>query len=218
MCRISLSLSLSLRGNRGVGAWTWGFRGPEFGSQGDRGFGAWTWRFRGPEFFLAYLGRLIFIHLQCWEVLPFCRFQRQWCLKIRVLRAQNFYTPLALKTAKGQRLPAMEVHKNQSPISVQLGITALKLPSGLCRAKGGYRSHSIANRCDPECLLQGPEISKVPKVVRRGCKRCFGPREQRSPKSLLHHQKPVLHRCNSLLHQCKRTLVPLAQKTFCTLS
>ena len=72
--------------------------------------------------------------------------------------------------------------------------------------------------CDPECLLQGPETSKVPKVVRRGCKRCFGPREQRSPKSLLHHLNPVLHRCNPLLHQCKRILAPWVQKTFCTLS
>ena len=72
--------------------------------------------------------------------------------------------------------------------------------------------------CDPGCLLQGPETSKVPKVVRRGCKRCFGPGEQRSPKSLLHHPNPVLHLCNSLLHQCKRTLALWAQKTFCTLS
>ena len=61
------------------------------------------------------LGRLIFIHLQCWEVLPFCRFQRQRCIKIRVLSAQDFYTPLALQTAKGQHLPALEVYKNQSP-------------------------------------------------------------------------------------------------------
>ena len=60
-------------------------------------------------------GRLIFIHLQCWEVLPFCRFQRQRCIKVRVLRAQDFYAPLALKTAKGQHLPALEVYKNQSP-------------------------------------------------------------------------------------------------------
>ena len=30
--------------------------------------------------------------------------------------------------------------------------------------------------CDPKVLRQGPETSKVPKVVRRGCKRCFGPR------------------------------------------
>ena len=35
--------------------------------------------------------------------------------KIRVLRAQDFYTPVALKTAKGQHLPALEVYKNQSP-------------------------------------------------------------------------------------------------------
>ena len=34
--------------------------------------------------------------------------------------------------------------------------------------------------------------------------RSFGPREQRSPKSLLHHPKPLLHRCNPISHQCKR--------------
>ena len=63
----------------------------------------------------VFSGRLIFIHLECCEVLPFCRFQRQRCMKIRALRAQDFYTPLALKTAKGQHLPALEVYKNQSP-------------------------------------------------------------------------------------------------------
>ena len=63
----------------------------------------------------AISGRLNFIHHQCWEVLPFCRFQRQRCIKIRVLRAQDFYTPLALKTAKGQHLPALVVYKIQSP-------------------------------------------------------------------------------------------------------
>ena len=65
--------------------------------------------------FAPNFGRLIFIHLQCWEVLPFCCFQRQRCIKVRVLRAQDFHTPLALKTAKGQHLPALEVYKNQSP-------------------------------------------------------------------------------------------------------
>ena len=50
-------------------------------------------------------------------MLPFCRFQRQRSIKVRVLRAQDFYTPLALKTAKGQHLPALEVYKNQSPSS-----------------------------------------------------------------------------------------------------
>ena len=60
-------------------------------------------------------GRLIFIHLQCWEVLPFCRFQRQRCIKILCPKDPDFYTPLALKTAKRQHLPALEVYKNQSP-------------------------------------------------------------------------------------------------------
>ena len=66
----------------------------------------------------AWTGRLIFIHLHCWEVLPFCIFRRQRCIKIRVLRAQDFYTPLALKTAKGQHLPALEVSKHQSPMDI----------------------------------------------------------------------------------------------------
>ena len=55
------------------------------------------------------------MHLQCWEVLPFCRLQRQRCIKVRCPKDPDFYTPLALKRAKGQRLPALEVYKNQSP-------------------------------------------------------------------------------------------------------
>ena len=50
---------------------------------------------------LCMLGGLIFIHHQCWEVLPFCRFQRQRCIKILRPKDPDFYTPLALKTAKG---------------------------------------------------------------------------------------------------------------------
>ena len=42
--------------------------------------------------------KLIFIHLQCWEVLRFLTLQRQRCMTFRVLRARDFYTPLA--TAK----------------------------------------------------------------------------------------------------------------------
>ena len=70
--------------------------------------------------FANHIGRLIFVHLQCWEVLPFCRFQRQRCIKIRVLRAQDFYTPLALKTAKWQHLPALEVYKSQPPTHLHI--------------------------------------------------------------------------------------------------
>ena len=63
----------------------------------------------------AIFGRLIFIHLQCWEVLPFCHFRHQRCIKFLCPKDPDFYTPLALKTAKGQHLPALEVYKNQSP-------------------------------------------------------------------------------------------------------
>ena len=72
--------------------------------------------------------------------------------------------------------------------------------------------------CEPGNL---PKKGKFPKVVRGGCKMSFwlfGPREQRSPKSLLHHPNPLLHRCNPISHQCKRPLARGVQKTFCTLS
>ena len=45
--------------------------------------------------------------------------QRQRCIKLRVLREQDFlYTPLVLNCQKGQDLPALEVYKNQSPMAV----------------------------------------------------------------------------------------------------
>ena len=86
--------------------------------------------------------------------------------------------------------------------------------------KEGKRPHpqDFSLTLRPQGPGRGPENGNFQKVVRRGCKRCFGPREQRSPKSLLHHPNPVLHRCNSLLHQCKRPLAPLVRNTFCTLS
>ena len=60
---------------------------------------------KGPGFWsslsCADNGRRIFIHLQCWEVLLFLTILRQWCIKIRVLRAEDFYTPLALNCQKG---------------------------------------------------------------------------------------------------------------------
>ena len=57
----------------------------------------------------------IFIHLQCWEVLPFLTIQRQRCIKFRVFKEQTFYTPLALNCQKGQHLPALEVYKKSVP-------------------------------------------------------------------------------------------------------
>ena len=70
----------------------------------------------GPLF-----GRLIFIHLRCWEVLPFLTIQRQRCIKIPSPKGPEFYTPLALNCQKGQRLPAPEVYKNQ-PITSFSGL------------------------------------------------------------------------------------------------
>ena len=64
----------------------------------------------------SFIGRLILIHLQCWEVLPFLTIQRQWCIKTLFPKDPEFYTPLALNCQKGQQLSALEVYKNQSPI------------------------------------------------------------------------------------------------------
>ena len=47
------------------------------------------------------IGRLIFIHLRCWEVLPFLKIQRQRCIQFRVLRRGNFYAQLPLNCQKG---------------------------------------------------------------------------------------------------------------------
>ena len=44
------------------------------------------------------------------------------------------------------------------------------------RSEEGFSESCMppTNNCDPECLLQSPETSKFPKVVRRGCNRCSG--------------------------------------------
>ena len=81
-----------------------------------RGFRAW--RARGT-FMVGERGRQIFYTppVQCCEVLPFLTIQRQKYIKFRVLRAQSFYTALALSCQKGQHLPAPEVYKNKcSPV------------------------------------------------------------------------------------------------------
>ena len=70
----------------------------------------------------------------------------------------------------------------------------------------------------PQVPATWAETSKMPKVVRRGCKGCFDQLERWSPKSLLHQCNLVLHQCNPLLHQCSMILVHIHQNTFCTLS
>ena len=88
-------------------------------------------------------GRLIFIHLQCWELLPLLTIQRQRCIKFRVLRAQDFYTPLALNCQKGQQLPAPEVYKNQSP---DLDAILVVISMALCN----FKPQQIWNRCNSD--------------------------------------------------------------------
>ena len=63
------------------------------------------------------------------------------------------------------------------------------------------RALQESGSCGPAKLT---EKGKFPKVLRGGCKRSFGPREQRSPKSLLRHPNLILHRCKSSFGWCKR--------------
>ena len=69
----------------------------------------------GDLLWTCVFGRLIFIHLQCWEALRILTFQHQRCIKILCPKGPEFYTPLALKSQNSQHLPALEVYKNQSP-------------------------------------------------------------------------------------------------------
>ena len=70
---------------------------------------------RSPMSLLTQNGRQIFIHLQCWEMLPFLTIQRQRCIKILCPKDPEFYTPLALNRHKGRHLPALEVYKISLP-------------------------------------------------------------------------------------------------------
>ena len=79
-------------------------------------------------------------------------------------------------------------------------------------------SDHLSLHCDAKCLLQGPETSKVPKVVRRGCKRSFGPR---APKSSCTGAKESCTSAKQGWGGAKdswETFAPWDQKTFCTLS
>ena len=64
------------------------------------------------------------------------------------------------------------------------------------RSRRGQRQ-TTPYHCDPKCLLKWAETSKSPKVIRRGCKRCFG---ACGPKAFCN---PVLHWCKTGLHWCK---------------
>ena len=65
--------------------------------------------------------------------------------------------------------------------------------------------------CKPERHGQRSNQCKRLKVVLRGCKRSFGPKDQESPKSHLRLGKRGLRQCN-------QPFAPLSAKTFCALS
>ena len=58
-------------------------------------------------------------------------------------------------------------------------------------------------RCDPGCLLQGPETTKVPKVVKERVQKVFW---TQGAKVLLLWCKRELHRCKTGFRWCKRLL------------
>ena len=91
-------------------------------------------------------------------MLPFCRFQRQRCIKIRVLRAQDFYTPLALKTVKGQHLPALVVYKNQSPTK---SLSGFEIAAFLGRRLMHHQNVSLRNAPSKRTLLTSLKRSKA---------------------------------------------------------
>ena len=66
----------------------------------------------------------------------------------------------------------------------------------------------------PERHGQRSNQCKRLKVVLRGCKRSFGPKDQESPKSHLRLGKRGLRRCNPMLRQCNQPCAPLSARPF----
>ena len=87
-----------------------------------------------------FLGRLILIHLRCWEMLPLLTIQRQRCIKFRILRAWDFYTPLALNSRKRQHLSAPEMYKKSVSHSFPEKVAAesSKVPCGGPQCQPGH--------------------------------------------------------------------------------
>ena len=69
--------------------------------------------------------------------------------KIRCPKDPDFYTPLALKMAKGQHLPALEVYKNQSPINLGDGTDQ----SGRLRLQGVWLDQTT------RLIVKGTQVS-----------------------------------------------------------
>ena len=95
---------------------------------------------------------------------------------------QRFYSPRICRKERGQwrRKATLKWEKLKPKLKWRFWYkqSFFRIQS---RGNSIFRSLFGSPRCKddimlapPECLLQGPETSKSPKVFRRGCKRCFG--------------------------------------------
>ena len=100
-------------------------------------------------------GRLIFIHLRCWEVLPLLTIQSQRSIRYRVLGSHHFYTPLPLNCQKGQHFPALVVYKNPSPKNNFLGMKSPIL---------GMASQNLSNAKSSKTTLLGAILGAIPGI------------------------------------------------------
>ena len=64
-------------------------------------------------------------------------------------------------------------------------------------------NRNVYYSCNPKVLLESPKMVRLPKVVRRGCKRSFEPRER---KRGLHQCKMGLHRWLNGFRMVQKTL------------
>ena len=93
-----------------------------------------------------------------------------------------------------------------------------RLGQGKVWVTSGSLSPKTASSWDASCGLGNfPKRESLQKWLGEGAKGLFdsfGPTEQRSPKSLLHHRNPLLHRCNPISHQCKKLLLAGSKRPF----
>ena len=103
-------------------------------------------------------------------------------------------------------------YQKEAPVCMSPSVATLFGPPPHSQKRVATFNRNTSQGCDPECLLQGPETSKVPKVIRRGCKRSSGPREQ-SPLALVQKRvAPVQNRIWVVQKTLGRPL-PLGSKT-----
>ena len=121
------------------------------------------------------VGRPIFIHHQCWEVLSFLTIQRQQCIKFRVLRAQDFYTPLPLNCQKGSTSQHWWCIKISLPaMRCQEAVSKDRKPRALskCPEHSAMFDHSVRQRhTDIKALISAYHSARY--IPDPGTRICF---------------------------------------------